>query len=98
MRDKKVFYVRLERKMKMYREKCGMTQDYVARRIKVDRSIISKWETGALEIRVFDLLNLLDLYETDNQISICGWRDFCVVISSACRLGHKHTFNNRIRR
>ena len=65
MRDKKAFYVGLGQEMKMYREKCGMTQDYVARRIKVDRSIISKWENGTLEIRVFDLLNLLDLYETD---------------------------------
>lgn len=51
--------------LKAHRQKCGMTQEYVAEALGVSRQAVSKWETGAAEPSTSNLLALAKLYGVD---------------------------------
>lgn len=51
--------------LKEYRQRCGMTQEYVAEALNVSRQAVSKWETGAAEPATSNLLALAKLYGVD---------------------------------
>ena len=48
-----------------HRQRCGMTQEYVAEALGVSRQAVSKWETGAAEPSTSNLLALAKLYGVD---------------------------------
>ena len=51
--------------LKEHRQRCGMTQEYVAEALGVSRQAVSKWETGAAEPSTSNLLTLAKLYGVD---------------------------------
>ena len=51
--------------LKEYRQRCGMTQEFVAESLGVSRQAVSKWETGAAEPSTSNLLALARLYGVD---------------------------------
>ena len=51
--------------LKDHRQRCGMTQEYVAEALGVSRQAVSKWETGAAEPSTSNLLALARLYGID---------------------------------
>jgi len=51
--------------LKDHRQRCGMTQEYVAEALGVSRQAVSKWETGAAEPSTSNLLALARLYGVD---------------------------------
>ncbi len=51
--------------LKDHRQRCGMTQEYVAEALGVSRQAVSKWETGAAEPSTSNLLALAKLYGVD---------------------------------
>ena len=51
--------------LKEHRQRCGMTQEYVAEALGVSRQAVSKWETGAAEPSTSNLLALATLYGVD---------------------------------
>ena len=48
-----------------HRQRCGMTQEFVAEALNVSRQAVSKWETGAAEPATSNLLALARLYNID---------------------------------
>ena len=48
-----------------HRQRCGMTQEFVAEALGVSRQAVSKWETGAAEPSTSNLLALARLYNID---------------------------------
>ncbi len=48
-----------------HRQRCGMTQEFVAEALGVSRQAVSKWETGAAEPSTSNLLALAKLYGVD---------------------------------
>ena len=48
-----------------HRQRCGMTQEFVAEALNVSRQAVSKWETGAAEPATSNLLALAKLYGVD---------------------------------
>ena len=51
--------------LKDHRQRCGMTQEFVAESLNVSRQAVSKWETGAAEPSTSNLLALAKLYHVD---------------------------------
>ena len=51
--------------LKDHRQRCGMTQEFVAESLSVSRQAVSKWETGAAEPSTSNLLALAKLYGVD---------------------------------
>ena len=51
--------------LKDHRQRCGMTQEYVAEALGVSRQAVSKWEIGAAEPSTSNLLALAKLYGVD---------------------------------
>ena len=51
--------------LKDHRQRCGMTQEYVAEALGVSRQAVSKWETGTAEPSTSNLLALAKLYGVD---------------------------------
>ena len=51
--------------LKEHRQRCGMTQEFVAESLNVSRQAVSKWETGAAEPSTSNLLALAKLYGVD---------------------------------
>ena len=52
----------LAKAVKGHRERCRMTQEFVAEAIGVSRQAVSKWETGAADPSTANLLALAKLY------------------------------------
>ncbi len=52
----------LAKALKGHRERCRMTQEFVAEAIGVSRQAVSKWETGAADPSTANLLALARLY------------------------------------
>ena len=52
----------LAKALKGHRERCRMTQEFVAESIGVSRQAVSKWETGAADPSTANLLALSKLY------------------------------------
>ena len=52
----------LAKALKGHRERCRMTQEFVAESIGVSRLAVSKWETGAADPSTANLLALAKLY------------------------------------
>lgn len=48
--------------LKEYRVKCKMTQEFVAERLGVSRQAVSKWESGASDPSMSNLIALAKLY------------------------------------
>ncbi len=48
-----------------HRQRCGMTQEFVAEALGVSRQAVSKWETGVAEPSTSNLLALAKLYGVD---------------------------------
>ena len=51
--------------LKDHRQRCGMTQEFVAESLSVSRQAVSKWENGAAEPSTSNLLALAKLYGVD---------------------------------
>lgn len=51
--------------LKDHRQRCGMTQEFVAEALGVSRQAVSKWENGAAEPSTSNLLALAKLYQVD---------------------------------
>ena len=49
--------------LKEYRVKCKMTQEFVAERLGVSRQAVSKWESGASDPNMSNLIALAKLYD-----------------------------------
>lgn len=47
------------------RERCKMTQEFVAQHVGVSRQAVSKWEQGASEPSTTNLIKLAKLYDVD---------------------------------
>ena len=56
--------------MKCFREKLGLTQDHVGVFLGVDRTLISKYESGARDISFEHLSKLSDLFGVDMRVLI----------------------------
>ena len=52
----------LAKALKGHRERCRMTQEFVAESLGVSRQAVSKWETGAADPSTANLLALAKLY------------------------------------
>ena len=52
----------LAKALKGHRERCRMTQEFVAEAVGVSRQAVSKWETGAADPSTANLLALAKLY------------------------------------
>ena len=52
----------LAKALKSHRERCRMTQEFVAESIGVSRQAVSKWETGVADPSTANLLALAKLY------------------------------------
>ena len=52
----------LAKALKSHRERCRMTQEFVAEAVGVSRQAVSKWETGAADPSTANLLALAKLY------------------------------------
>ena len=52
----------LAKALKGHRERCRMTQEFVAEAVGVSRQAVSKWETGAADPSTANLLALARLY------------------------------------
>ena len=63
--EQKVIRRSLGEALKEHRQRCGMTQEYVAEALGVSRQAVSKWETGAAEPSTSNLLALAKLYGVD---------------------------------
>lgn len=48
--------------LKEYRQRCHMTQEFVAESLGVSRQAVSKWENGASEPSTSNLIALAELY------------------------------------
>ena len=48
--------------LKEYRVKCKMTQEFVAERLGISRQAVSKWESGACDPSMSNLIALAKLY------------------------------------
>ena len=53
----------LGEKLKFYRCRDGMTQEYVAKKIGVSRQAVSKWETDAVEPSTANIIALSNLFD-----------------------------------
>lgn len=51
--------------LKAHRERCHMTQEFVAQRVGVSRQAVSKWEQGASEPSTTNLIKLAGVFEVD---------------------------------
>lgn len=51
--------------LRAHRERCKMTQEFVAEKIGVSRQAVSKWEQGASEPCTSNLVKLARLYGVD---------------------------------
>ena len=51
--------------LKSHRERCKMTQEFVAEKIGVSRQAVSKWESGTSEPSTTNLVKVARLYGVD---------------------------------
>ena len=51
--------------LRAHRERCKMTQEFVAEKVGVSRQAVSKWEQGASEPSTSNLVKLAHLYGVD---------------------------------
>lgn len=51
--------------LKSHRERCKMTQEFVAEKVGVSRQAVSKWESGASEPSTTNLVKVARLYGVD---------------------------------
>lgn len=51
--------------LKTHRERCHMTQEFVAQQLGVSRQAVSKWEQGASEPSTTNLIKLARVFEVD---------------------------------
>lgn len=57
----------LGEKLKFYRCRDGMTQEYVAKKIGVSRQAVSKWETDAVEPSTANIIALSNLFDISSD-------------------------------
>lgn len=51
--------------LRSHRERCKMTQEFVAEKVGVSRQAVSKWESGASEPSTTNLMKVARLYGVD---------------------------------
>ncbi|MGN0714897.1 MAG: helix-turn-helix domain-containing protein [Anaerovoracaceae bacterium] len=61
--EKKAVAMSLGEALKENRERCHMTQEFVAEAIGVSRQAVSKWETGTSDPSTSNLIALAKLYD-----------------------------------
>ena len=71
----------LAKALKSHRERCRMTQEFVAETIGVSRQAVSKWETGAADPSTANLLALAKLYGVSAEELLRGTRGGRGIIS-----------------
>ena len=64
----------LAKALKSHRERCRMTQEFVAEAVGVSRQAVSKWETGAADPSTANLLALAKLYGVSAEELLRGTR------------------------
>ena len=64
----------LAKALKGHRERCRMTQEFVAEAVGVSRQAVSKWETGAADPSTANLLALAKLYGVSAEELLRGAR------------------------
>ena len=64
----------LAKALKSHRERCRMTQEFVAEAVGVSRQAGSKWETGAADPSTANLLALAKLYGVSAEELLRGTR------------------------
>ena len=64
----------LAKALKSHRERCRMTQEFVAEAVSVSRQAVSKWETGAADPSTANLLALAKLYGVPAEELLRGTR------------------------
>ena len=64
----------LAKALKSHRERCRMTQEFVAEAVGVSRQAVSKWETGAADPSTANLLALAKLYGVPAEELLRGTR------------------------
>lgn len=66
----KTFYKELGKIFASIRKSHSYSQQYVADRLKVSRSLVSSWETGERNLYMDDFIKLCDIYNVDpNEVS-----------------------------
>ena len=60
--EKKMTRCSLAEVLRQNRERCKMTQEFVAETLGVSRQAVSKWETGASDPSTSNLITLAKLY------------------------------------
>lgn len=67
---KRLFDIELGKLFQNIRNQHDMSQQYVADRLKVSRSLVSSWETGERNLYMDDFIKLCDIYNVDpNEVS-----------------------------
>ena len=51
--------------LRSHRERCHMTQEFVAQQVGVSRQAVSKWEQGASEPSTTNLVKLARIFDVD---------------------------------
>lgn len=62
-KEKKAVAISLGEALKENRERCHMTQEFVAKAVGVSRQAVSKWETGTSDPSTSNLIALARLFE-----------------------------------
>lgn len=55
-------------RVKMHREKKGITQKQLAEMLYVDASLVSRWEKGQREIPLVTLVQIMEILEMKNEV------------------------------
>lgn len=61
--------------LRLHRERCNMTQEFVAQRIGVSRQAVSKWEQGTSEPSTTNLIKIARVYDVDPADLLKGVED-----------------------
>ena len=63
--------------LKEHRVRCKMTQEFVAERLGVSRQAVSKWESGASDPSMSNLISLAKLYGVPVEDILSQVKDGC---------------------
>ena len=71
-KQKEKIYSSISQTIKEHRERCGMTQEFVAQELGISRQAVSKWESGKSEPSTSNLIALSKLYGVSPEELIKG--------------------------
>ena len=74
--ETKLFYRELGRLLKSYRKEHSLSQQDIADRLKVSRSLVGSWEQGRRVIYIDDLYKLCDIYNVDPNVPLSACKRY----------------------